>query len=404
MTPTGGEKPYRVYRGGRVKGKVPTLERERRRGAPERDGRAGLGRLRFGKRGEGGPPGGTARRTAQPKKRRYGRWLLTAIGVFVLLVIIWSIAAFFSFRSGVVAANKRLPKAAKHALTHQNGLLLTHSTNILLLGTDHSKAKSRAADRHADSMMLLHTDPDHHRLIYLSIMRDLRVEIPGYGTQKINAAYQFGGPALAIKTVEAATGLPVNHVVLVNFTEFEDLIDKLGGVTINIPKPILSNKFDCPFNAQKCASWRGWRFGKGSHHLDGRRALIYSRIRENQLDPRDTDATRIVRQQQVIQAITSKLSSPWSFVKMPFIGGDLMKPTATDLSAGQLTQLGWVKFRAGTPWRCRLGGTSDGSGYIVRDEEALRVIAVLKGESAPQPPLPGSLFGSGCVTSGKAKL
>lgn len=398
MAPTGGDKPYRVYRGGRVKGKVPTLDRERRPGGGGRDGRAGFGRLRLPKRGNGD----RQRRASQPKKRRYGRWVLTAIGVFLLLVIIWSIAAFFSFRSGVAAANKRLPRGAKRALTHQSGLLLSHSTNILLLGTDHSKAKQRSSEHHSDSMMVIHTDPGHHRIVYLSIMRDLRVDVPGYGSQKINAAYQFGGPALAIRTVEAATGLPVNHVVLVNFNDFRDLIDKLGGVTIDVKERILS-KFDCPFNAQKCATWKGWRFSKGVHTMNGKRALIYARVRKNLLNPRDSDATRMDKQQQVMQAITGKLSSPWTFVKMPFIGGDLMKPTATDLSAGQLMQLGWVKFRAGTPLRCRLGGTSDGSGYIVRDEEALRVIAVLKGESAPQPPLPESLFGSGCV-SGKAKL
>ncbi len=260
-------------------------------------------------------------------KRRWGRWLLTAIGVFILLVIIWSIAAFLSFRSGVKAANKRLPKSAKAALTKQDGLLLTHSTNILLLGTDHSTNKSRATERHSDSIMLVHTDPDHHRLVYVSIMRDLRVDIPGYGSQKINAGYQFGGPALAIKTVKSVTGLPINHVVLIDFSRFKQLIDDLGGVTINIPHKILSNRFDCPYNAAKCANWKGWRFKKGNVHLDGRKALVYSRIRENQLDPRETDATRIIRQQQVMQAITSKLTSPWTFMKLPFIGGDLMKPT-----------------------------------------------------------------------------
>jgi len=402
MASNRGDKPYRLYRTGRIKGRASTLSREGRILAPERDGRSRLPKL--GRKKDEAPPRGVPPRARRPMKRRWGRWLLTAIGVFILLVIIWSIAAFLSFRSGVKAANKRLPKSAKAALTKQDGLLLTHSTNILLLGTDHSTNKSRATERHSDSIMLVHTDPDHHRLVYVSIMRDLRVDIPGYGSQKINAGYQFGGPALAIKTVKSVTGLPINHVVLIDFSRFKQLIDDLGGVTINIPHKILSNRFDCPYNAAKCANWKGWRFKKGNVHLDGRKALVYSRIRENQLDPRETDATRIIRQQQVMQAITSKLTSPWTFMKLPFIGGDLMKPTATDLSAGQLVQLGWVKFRAGKPWRCRLGGDSDGTGYIIRDtEETLRVIGFLKGQSAAQPPPPGSLFGSGCV-KGKTTL
>ena len=207
------------------------------------------------------------------------------------LVLIWGIASWFSFRSGVLAANDRLPKSVEAALVHQNGLLLSHSSNILLLGTD--SAKSRPGNRHSDSIMIVHTDPDHHRIVYLSLMRDLRVEVPGYGTQKINAAYQFGGPRLAIRTIRQFTGIPINHIALVDFAQFQKLIDDLGGVTIDVPEKIRSNKFDCPFKTQaQCDRWQGWRFAKGPQHMDGQRALIYSRIRENLLDPSESDATR----------------------------------------------------------------------------------------------------------------
>jgi polyisoprenyl-teichoic acid--peptidoglycan teichoic acid transferase len=244
-------------------------------------------------------------------------------------------------------------------------------------------------------MMVLRTDPDHHRLYYLSILRDLRVEIPGYGTQKINAAFQFGGPALAIRTVRSVTGLPINHVVMVDFADFQRLIDDLGGITVNVPAPILSNKFDCPYPQRRCATWQGWRFAKGEHKLDGRRALVYSRIRENQLNPSDSDASRAGRQQQVVQAIMSKASSPGTLFKMPWMGDDMMRPVATDLSPWQLLQLGWVKFRAGTTIHCRLGGVPSG-GYILRDEEAASVLLMVEGKSAVQPPRPGNLYGSGC--------
>ena len=83
--------------------------------------------------------------------------------------------------------------------------------------------------------------------------------------------------------------------------------------------------------------------------MDGRRALIYSRIRENRLDPAENDLTRAERQQQVIQAIADKLVGVGTFLRLPFIGDDLVTPLATDLSAGQLLQLGWVKFRATRP-------------------------------------------------------
>jgi polyisoprenyl-teichoic acid--peptidoglycan teichoic acid transferase len=398
MTPTGGEKPYRVYRGGRVKGKVPILEREQRRA--ERDGRQRLGRKQKAESGPGQP---------RRPRRRFGRWswkrwIVIVIAFMFVLVLVWGIASFFAFRSGVLAANHRLPKSVKAALAHQSGLLWSQPTTILLLGTDHSKNKSRAADHHSDSIMLVHTDPSRHRIVYLSILRDTKVEIPGYGTQKINAAFQFGGAKLAIKTITAYTGIPINHIVLVDFSQFKKLIDELGGVTINVPRPIRSNKFDCPYGTQaQCNRWPGWRFPKGPQHMNGQRALVYSRIRENLLDPTESDASRAARQQAVIQAIGSKLTGFGTLVQLPFIGGDLVRAVATDLSPGQFLSLGWVKFRAGSTLKCRLGGTADGSGYILPDEEKFRTIETVLGKSAPQPPLPGSLYGSGCV-SGKGSL
>src|SRR5207244_11261006 len=125
-----------------------------------------------------------------------------------------------------------------------------------------------------------------------SIARALWVTIPGHGDAKINAAYQIGGPALTLATIKRFTGLTINHVVIVDFARFKDLIDELGGITIDVKRPIYSNSFDCPYTAAKCRTWKGWRFAKGKQHMDGRRALIYSRIRENRLDPRESDATR----------------------------------------------------------------------------------------------------------------
>ena len=282
------EKPYRVYRGGRAKGKVP---------APSRSGR-----LRSSPTGGGGDSGGSGAPSeyrgpgARPGrgKPRWGRRIALGALVVLLLVIVWAVASWFAFSSGVSDANKRLDPNAKAALNHQNGLLLSHSTTILMLGTDNNaKLASRAGDMHSDSILLLRTDPSHHRLYYLSIPRDLQVAIPGSSTQKINAAFQIGGAALAIKTIRQFTGLEINHVMVVNFGDFKDLIDRLGGITVNVPKPIRSNRFDCPFPTQaRCDRWQGWRFHKGPQHMNGERALIYSRIRENLLDPSETDVTR----------------------------------------------------------------------------------------------------------------
>jgi LCP family protein required for cell wall assembly len=256
--------------------------------------------------------------------------------------------------------------------------------------------------------MLLRTDPSHHRLAYLSIPRDLRVPVPGYGEDRVNSAFPRGGAALAIQTIRNFTGLDINHLMIVDFQSFETLIDNIGGIDVNVREPILSNKFDCPYDAARCQTWRGYRFAKGVQHMTGRRALIYSRIRENQLNPGDSDITRGERQQAVLRATMSKLLGISTFFKLPFNGNDLLEPLTTDLSAWQFVQLGWVLKRAGQgdALHCRLGGTPGdfgGASVIVGSEENRAVIQMVQGRSAPQPPPPGSgPFGPGCVVGNRS--
>ena len=134
--------------------------------------------------------------------------------------------------------------------------------------------------------------------------------------------------------------------------------------------------------------------------MDGRRALVYSRIRENVLDPSETDFARGRRQQQVVQATASKVTGFWNALRMPFLAGKVVKPLATDLSAWQLLQLGWAYARAekGNALHCRLGGdgeTIGGESVIVGSEDNPATIAMFLGKSAPQPPT--GQFSPGCV-------
>ena len=193
------EKPYRVYKGGRTKGKVPAPSGS----SPKRAKAGGEGRYR----GPGAVRRGPSGRLAFLRRVSWRRWLPIGLGGLVALVLLWAIISYITMSSGVSAANKRLPADARAALTHQNGLLVSHATTILVLGTDNAPIAARAGDKHSDSIMLVRTDPSHHRISYLSIPRDLRVSIAGVGTEKINAAMQFGGPALAISTVHAFTGV-----------------------------------------------------------------------------------------------------------------------------------------------------------------------------------------------------
>ena len=227
-------KPYRVYRGGRVKGPVPTESRKGQDKAP------GVG------------DGNDAYKRQKPsrtrKKRRWLRILLVVILVVVLAFTVWAILGYLAFRSGVKEANERLDSRAYAALAPQDGLMLTNPSTILVLGVD--EGRGREGPFRSDSIMLVRTDPDEHRIALLSIPRDLRVEIPGRDLDKVNAAYAYGGPTLAIRTVQALTGIPINHVVVVSLLRFKEVIRAVGGVTINVPKPILTDKFKCPYETQ----------------------------------------------------------------------------------------------------------------------------------------------------------
>ena len=374
-----GDKPYRLYRGGRAKGKVP-LEKRRATARPTTPDR---------------PP--QARR-----RRRWGLWVALAVLGLVALAVVWGVLGFLSFSRGVDEANERLPTRAVGQLARHDGSLLSDPATILVIGTDGGRARRASGANRSDSLLLLRTDPGTHRLSYLSIPRDLRVEIPGQGTQKINAANQLGGPALTIQTVTALTGLPIHHVVVVDFDGFRELIDALGGIEVDVPRPILSNRFDCPYAPERCREWEGWRFAKGRQHMDGRRALVYSRIRTNRLDPSDTDISRTGRQQAVAEAVGDEIASFGTFLRLPFRGDSLAAPLATDLSAGELARLGWVRFRADASrsLHCRLGGdptTIGDESVILGSEDNVEVISMFMRRTAPLPPPRGQLYAPGCT-------
>ena len=126
------------------------------------------------------------------------------------------------------------------------------------------------------------------------------------------------------------------------------------------------------------------------------------------LDPSETDLDRARRQQQVLQATADKISSFGTALRLPFVGADIVRPLATDLSAGQLMQLGWAYFRAdpSKALHCRLGGdpaSVGGESVILGSEDNVAAVAMFTGRSAPLPPPKGLPYAPGCVV-GDRKL
>lgn len=334
-------------------------------------------------------------------------WLLSkpliALALIAALLIAgWGVAGYFGLRAGVSEANERLDDAARQHLTSQRGRLLSIPTTILFLGID--TGGQRTDIGRSDAILLLRTNPGERRISLLSVPRDLRVEIPGSGLNKINAAYATGGSALAIQTVKQLTDADVNHIAIVDFNGFGQVIDELGGVTVNVPQRIQSNRFDCPYGSRTaCTRWDGWRFSRGEHTFDGERALRYARIRENRRGTGEIRITRGERQQQVLEAIVDKLISVNTFLRLPLLGDDIVGPLATDLSTTELFELAWVAFRASdeNAIRCRLGGRPsdiEGVSYLIGADGNTSAVNGFLGRSPPRPPTAADgPFAPGCT-------
>jgi LCP family protein required for cell wall assembly len=161
-----------------------------------------------------------------------------------------------------------------------------------------------AGGQRADVIMLVQVMPDDSVARLLSIPRDLKVDLDGRGTQKINAAYAYGGGSLLVSTVRRVTGLPIHHYVEVDFAGFAAIVDEVGGVTINFPYPARDGK-------------SGLNVAAGSQTLDGETALAFARSRSYEELRGDTwvstnanDIGRMGRQQDLIFAILSQMKRP----------------------------------------------------------------------------------------------
>jgi LCP family protein required for cell wall assembly len=253
------------------------------------------------------------------------KWIALAIVGWILLsLVLFLISA--QIQDGV-------SPQAERALS-DDGNLLTGST-ILVLGSDartgESIDESQSGPSRADSIMLVHASLGSVRK--LSIPRDIEVEIPGQGTGKINAAYAFGGPALTIETVEGflGNGLQISHLVEVDFEDFPELIDSLGGVTVQNKTRICAPPFD--------NFWKGFRLRKGEHELDGRRALGFARVRKNDCAPGEDDRDRAARQQEVLRAIGDAATSPSAFLRLPLVSWRAPQALKTDMKGPALMAL-----------------------------------------------------------------
>jgi LCP family protein required for cell wall assembly len=315
------ERPYKVYRAG-PRGLKALLRGEEQSGLPGPGGPRGPGgggRRRFRRPGAGG---------GRITPRRVIKYLLIAIVAWIALsLVLFVISAQIETGS--------LPSSASDALT-SGGNMLFSADNVLILGTDQRPVGSKEPGANtsdtgsrSDTIMLWRIGGGISRR--LSIPRDTVANIPGHGTSKINGAYAYGGPALAIKTVEQFTGVKINHVIVVNLAAFPQFIDAIGGVDVT------TGKICSDISGGTKNGGFSLYLNPGTHHLNGIQALTYARTRENKCNPADSDLTRVQHQQQILNGIKGQLTSPTTFFKLPIASWDAPKVLRTDM--GGLTLL-----------------------------------------------------------------
>lgn len=303
-------------------------------------------------------------RPPRPALKRVLKWVgIAALG--------WILLSFLAFAVSAQLQSFKLSGEAKEAL-HGNPLLLPSAQTILVLGTDarppdteepgaapsekcfeqqsHGDAPHDGCEQgqfRADTLMLIRAGGGSFRK--LSIPRDSYAEIPGQAPQKINGAFAFGGAALQIKTIEQFLDIQIDHVVIVDFTGLEDLVDAVGGVEVNLPHKL------CADIAGGAGGGQGGvtlRLKKGENTLDGEKALAYSRIRKPSECPGPgksaytlgyDDLDREKAQQAVIGGIKSRLTdplrAPYNFIHGPIIGWDAPKAFVSDMGFFTMPQL-----------------------------------------------------------------
>ena len=208
----------------------------------------------------------------------------------------------------------------------------TERLNVLLLGIDQRPDDNPDVTR-TDTMIVLTLDPATRSAGMLSIPRDLYVTIPGRGQDRINTAHVFGGPALAMKTVSANFGIPIQHYARVNFNVLVTLVDRVGGIDVKVDEDI-----NDPLYPDMNYGYDPFVISAGMHHMDGATALKYARTRHGA-----SDFFRMRRQQQIIMALRDRVFSTDAITRLlPNMGqiwDSLQRSISTDLSLTEILQL-----------------------------------------------------------------
>jgi len=232
-----------------------------------------------------------------PKPKRY--WWRFTLGSMVIVLSIGaataiSVLLYVGSIADALSHNDVLQSKVERFLAKTQG---GEPENILIVGSDKRASEPEDPGR-SDTTLLLRLDPDNDAIALMSIPRDLEVEIPGYGTEKFNAAYTYGGPKLTLRVVKELTGLPINHVVNVDYLGFVRAVDAIDCVYVDVDRRYYHSNVGVPVSEE----YAEINVQPGYQLLCGKKALQYVRYRHT-----DTDLVRAARQQDFLSAARQRV-------------------------------------------------------------------------------------------------
>lgn len=324
---------------------------------------------------------------------RFGARALRRLLALLLLATIAVVASWLAWIAEQVRDSSRRLGTPTSLALHSGGDVRV----VLLIGSDRRRNDQRTRAS-GDSVMLVRLERDRPARV-LSLPRDLLISDGRRGRDSVSNIYTERGVAGVARAVTQEFDVRLTDVAFLDLPRFRRLVDAVGGVVIDNPRPLVTNEFDGYV----------WRFGRGRLHLDGRRALAYVRARSNALNPNESESDRNVRQQRVLRALVARVQ-PQDLLRHPLELPDaLFGAVAVSSSPVDLARLA-LHHRDALSSRmvnCRLGGQAqlvkedvavEGI-YMVGYPENEQVLAMFTGDAPAGPVRKDPRYPAGCSRS-----
>jgi polyisoprenyl-teichoic acid--peptidoglycan teichoic acid transferase len=299
------------------------------------------------------------------KRGLWKRYLLGALVVIVAAAAATSVTAFNEVDRITKAFGGQLDLGGEIAVAAPG-----NPQTILLIGSD-KRAKSAndaklGSGARSDTMILMRLDPKKGAIALLSLPRDLKVQIPGHGVDKLNAAYSIGGTKLTLRTIKQFTGLAVNHVINVDFRGFRDAVDAIHCVYVDVDRRYFND------NANPNDQYATIHIEAGYQKLCGKDALDYVRYRHT-----DSDITRAARQQDFLRQAKAQVGAKRLFDDQDKLVRIVGRYTRSDIK-GRSQVLSLIKLAlqsAGNPTREIHFPAQIGKSYVTARQASVHRVA-----------------------------